>query len=104
MASPHNHRKIKRYGWRRDELDERDDGHRFEIFWHEAVHFPAVYSLRDRNLPIYDQLDLGSCVGNGVARAVQLQRRHQKLIPDWVPSRLAIYYWARLLDGTEAID
>jgi C1A family cysteine protease len=96
------HRKIKRYGWRRDELDERD--HSFETFWHETVRFSPVYSLRGISPSSYDQLDLGSCVGNGVARVVQLQRRHQKLVPDWVPSRLAIYYWARLLDGTEAVD
>jgi len=104
MPSPHHHhhRKIKRYGWRRDELDERDLP--FENFYRQATHFPTKFSLRPTSPSIYDQFQLGGCVGNGVARVVHLQRRKQKLTPDWVPSRLALYYWARAFDGTESID
>jgi hypothetical protein len=104
MPSPHHHhhRKIQRYGWRRDELDERDLP--FESFYRQATHFPTKFSLRPTSPSIYDQFQLGGCVGNGVARVVHLQRRKQKLTPDWVPSRLALYYWARVFDGTESID
>src|SRR5678815_218474 len=99
---PAHPRKIKRYGWRKDELDRRDL--QFEKFYRKRIKFPEKFSLRPTSPGIYDQLQLGSCVGNGVARVVHLQRLKQKLTPDWVPSRLALYYWSRIFDGTQSID
>ena len=96
-------RKIQRYGWRPDDLDHDRDQH-FEWFFHEAVRFPPIFSLRSKQPDIWNQGNLGSCVGHGVARVFQMQRRAQQLTPDWAPSRLAIYYWARVFDGTEDID
>lgn len=53
--------------------------------------------------PIYDQGNLGSCVGNATAAAIQyLYRKNKK--PNVTPSRLAIYYGARKIEGTIASD
>lgn len=60
---------------------------------------PPSVDLRRFAPPIYDQGALGSCAGNGWARVVQ-QIRHYAKLPDWVPSRLFIYYCARMIEGT----
>ena len=48
---------------------------------------------------MYNQLELGSCVSNGVGLLCQYaQIRAGK--QSWVPSRLGIYYFGRVLEGT----
>ena len=54
--------------------------------------------------PVYDQGQLGSCTGNAIAGAVQFDREKQKLKPDFVPSRLFIYYGERVIEGTVDSD
>ena len=56
--------------------------------------------LRPHCPPVYDQGQLGSCTGNAIAGAVQFDREKQKLKPDFVPSRLFIYYGERVIEGT----
>ena len=53
--------------------------------------------------PSYDQGNLGSCTGNGIAYAVAFTRAKQKL-KDFSPSRLFIYYNERVLIDTIAQD
>jgi C1A family cysteine protease len=43
---------------------------------------------------------LGSCTGNAIAGAVQFERKKQHLTPDFVPSRLFIYYNERVIEGS----
>jgi len=54
--------------------------------------------------PIYDQSNLGSCTGNGTARAYAFARAKQGLSPLWNPSRLFIYYNERVAEGTVSTD
>jgi C1A family cysteine protease len=49
---------------------------------------------------IYDQGDLGSCTANAVGAVVQYERILLKHKPDFIPSRLFIYYNERVLEGT----
>ncbi|MFA6165374.1 MAG: C1 family peptidase [Gemmatimonadaceae bacterium] len=48
---------------------------------------------------IWNQESLGSCTGHGGGRAHEIERRRQGFAPRR-PSRLAIYYFGRALDGT----
>ena len=54
--------------------------------------------------PVYDQGQLGSCTGNAIAGAIQFDREKQSLKPDFVPSRLFIYYNERVIEGTVSQD
>jgi C1A family cysteine protease len=60
---------------------------------------PSV-DLRSKCPPVYDQGQLGSCVGNGVAFCHQFDQIKQGLKNTFAPSRLFVYYNARALDGT----
>lgn len=53
--------------------------------------------------PVYNQGDAGSCTGNSSAGAVQYLRRVEGL-PDFVPSRLFIYWNARGYEGDQDYD
>lgn len=99
---------VARHGWVRDYPDDRDyayeDHH--EVLNPEAIEgFPAKLDLWDGGgMPgIYDQLQLGSCVGNGVARCVEYQENKQGegMI---TPSRLFVYGMAREIEGTYSSD
>jgi C1A family cysteine protease len=46
---------------------------------------------------------LGSCTANAIGGAIEFDRLKQSL-PDFVPSRLFIYYNERLIEGTVASD
>lgn len=89
-------RKIKRYGWRRDLPDQRD--HLAPGFKLAVV--PAHVDLRPYMPPVYDQGALGSCTGNAIAGAVQYERQRLKFAPNFVPSRLFIYYCERAFEGS----
>lgn len=49
--------------------------------------------------PVYDQGQIGSCVSNAVAGAVQFLRMADNQLPNFVPSRLFIYYNGREIEG-----
>jgi C1A family cysteine protease len=54
--------------------------------------------------PAYDQGELGSCTGNAIAAAVQFARQKAGEDPDFIPSRLFIYYNERDIEGTVGQD
>lgn len=92
-------RKIQSYGWRKDSLDHRD-----KVFAPPAVDdswrsWPVVLSMRKQFPAPYDQSQLGSCTGNGVAGILEYQamRQGEGAI---TPSRLYIYYHERVIEGT----
>jgi C1A family cysteine protease len=88
--------KIKRYGWRRDHLDPRDQ----MLTVSKRVPLPAAADLRTSGFlpPVYDQQDLGSCTANAVAAAVDFERKKQAE-QFMTPSRLFIYYNERVMEG-----
>jgi C1A family cysteine protease len=92
-------RTTKRYGWVPDLPDFRD----LEYAAPPAA-APAKIDLRSHCPPVYDQGQLGSCTGNAIAGGVQFERQLQKLTPNFVPSRLFIYYNERVIEGTVATD
>ena len=94
-----SHRKVARYGWVPDIPDQRD-----HLYAAPVVHLaklPPKVDLRAQcPKVIYDQGQLGSCTGNAIACAIQFERLKQKLKPDFIPSRLFIYYNERAMEGT----
>lgn len=92
-------RKIAGYGWRKDTPDHRD--WLFQSKPQTIV--PNHVDLSPRMPPIYDQGQLGSCTGNGIARILAYQAGQQGEPMD-TPSRLFIYYEERVLEGSVNSD
>src|SRR5262249_21513787 len=95
-------RKIKRYGWVPDFPDHRDHLYAAPVVNLSAL--PAKIDLRPHCPPVYDQGQLGSCTGNAIAGAIHFDRVKQHKTPDFVPSRLFIYYNEREMEGTVSSD
>lgn len=92
----------KHYGWLPDIPDHRDHLYAAPFVTLQAL--PPSVDLRSQCPPVYDQGQLGSCTANAIAAAVQFDRMKQKLKPDFVPSRLFIYYNERVIEGTVSSD
>jgi len=90
------------YGWLPDVPDHRD-----HLYAAPVVHLaklPAKIDLRAQCPQVYDQGQLGSCTANAIGAAIQFERRKQNLKPDFVPSRLFIYYNERVMEHSVASD
>jgi C1A family cysteine protease len=94
-------RKIRHYGWIPDQPDQRD--HLYSVPPHLLTALPPRADLRAKCPPVYDQGQLGSCTANAIGGALEFDRRQQNL-PDFVPSRLFIYYNERVIEGTVRSD
>jgi nucleoside phosphorylase len=90
------------YGWVRDLPDARDFLYAAPMNL-LAKGLPAAVDLRSKCPPVYNQGQLGSCTGNGIAGAVEFDQRKQggKV---FTPSRLFIYYNERAIEGTISQD
>jgi C1A family cysteine protease len=93
---------LRNYGWRPDKPDFRD----------HLLHYGALGSsiadtvdLRTTGHlpPVYDQGQLGSCTGNGIAGAIEYGLKAESK-HDFVPSRLFIYYNERVIENTVSQD
>lgn len=91
----------RRYGWRPDLPDFRD--RRYSAKRRRIAGMPSVIDLRPQCPPVYDQGQLGSCSSNAVAGAIEFERKKQGL-PDFVPSRLYVYYNTRVIEGDPEAD
>src|ERR1700716_1029968 len=94
-------REIAHFGWIPDQPDQRD--HLYAAPPHFLAALPASTDLRARCPAVYDQGALGSCTANAIGGAIEFDRLKQKL-PDFVPSRLFIYYNERVIEGTVHSD
>lgn len=89
---------MAKYGLIRDLPDQRDI-----LFVTPAVGLPDAIDLRAGCPAIYDQGQLGSCVSNAVAAAIEFDLKRQQL-QEFQPSRLFIYFNARVAEGTVFSD
>ena len=89
------------YGWVPDLPDHRDQV--FAAPLPQVKALPAKVDLRKGCPPIYDQGQLGSCTANAIGAAIQFDLRKQKC-PDFMPSRLFIYYNERVIEHSVASD
>lgn len=61
--------------------------------------------LRKQMPPVYDQGQVGSCTGNGIAAILDYARRKANARRSWIyPSRLFIYFCERDIEGTTNED
>jgi len=97
-------RRIKKLGWRRGLPDIHDIYHWFEEVFVGPHYKQQGVDLRPQCPPVYDQLDLGSCTANAIAFAYAYDQIHQKEPQPFTPSRLAIYYHEREIEGTISTD
>lgn len=97
IITPVNRAFRRKYTWKRSLPDFRNLKFKDKLI--ELAPIRTVYLANDYNIPpCYDQLDVGSCVGNGTAFVVHfdLVNKHaQHIISPWRPSRLYIYYYGR---------
>lgn len=87
--------------WKRNPIDERD--FQSKRFLQAPPTLPTSFKL-DKDIPIYDQLDIGSCVGNSICEGFRYEYAQVKGDFKFNPSRLFAYYNARKIDGWENED
>ena len=93
--------KIK--GWLPDLPDRRDILYSAPRI--KKAEMPSSIDLTSQSPPVYDQGVLSSCVGNSTCSMYQFVAMKQKLANcKDIPSRLFVYYNARLLEGIESND
>lgn len=88
---------IPKYHWVPDIPDSRD-----YLYTPLGTTQPNTVDLRPYCSPIEDQGNLGSCTGNATAGAIELLDKRAGKQRD--VSRLFIYYYERLLEGTVNYD
>ena len=89
------------YGWVPDVPDHRDMLYAAQV---SVAKLPNKADLRAHCPPVYNQGALGSCTANAISAAIQFERRKQKSKPDFIPSRLFIYYNERVIENSVASD
>jgi len=100
IASPQPRRpSLPKYHWAREPVDSRD-----LIFSAPAPSStPNSVDLRQWCSPIDDQGNLGSCTGNAIAGCIEYMDRRYNSKATQV-SRLFIYYYERVFEGTVRQD
>lgn len=96
---------VRKYGWRKDKLDARD--HKFSV--ERTTPLATVNLGKTHHLgEVFDQGQLGSCTANGLAFAAYYDLLNKDLsngtVAAYIPSRLFIYYFERVLEGTVNSD
>lgn len=89
------------YNYKKDPVDTRDFKFHLKFNITDTKILPSSVDLRRGNLlpPAFDQGILGSCVSNATSNALRyLLKRNKKR--EFIPSRLFIYYFSRLLQNT----
>jgi C1A family cysteine protease len=94
-------RPAQRFGWVPDLPDARD--YLFAAPESVLAALPPKVDLRSQMPPVYDQGQLGSCTANAIAAAFEFDQLQEKQ-PDFMPSRLFIYYNERAIEGTVETD
>ena len=94
-------RKKSGLGWMRDLPDPRDHVYSAPLAMLQAL--PTTVDLTP-TFPIYNQGRIGSCTANALAGALQFDRTKSGQSPDFIPSRLFIYYNERVIEGDPSND
>jgi len=90
-------RTVHRYGWVADLPDTRDL--LYAAPYEQVTNLPPRVDVRPQCPPVYDQGQLGSCTANAISGAIEFIHK-----PQFMPSRLFIYYNERKMEGTVNSD
>ena len=85
------------YGWKKDLIDHRDYN-----FLLSSSNYTVDRFLLNLQCPIFDQLNISSCVANALSICLMYMYKNNKNVD--IPSRLFIYYIARILDNNVNAD
>ena len=91
--------RIPKYHWARQPVDTRD----IPLDLPPISTPPSVIDLRAYCSPVDDQGQLGSCTGNAIAGCIEYMDRRYNNKQTQV-SRMFIYYYERLIEGTVNYD
>ena len=94
---PESNINIPKFHWVPDKLDKRD-----YIYQLSSNNPPASVDLRNYATPVEDQGQLGSCTGHAIAEAIEILNKKNGKSTE--VSRMFIYYYERLLEGTVNYD
>jgi C1A family cysteine protease len=86
-----------KYGWKKDKNDSRDFKYKFSL---SNTELPSSVELPNDLFVVLNQGELGSCTANSLANAYRYAEIKEKGTIDYIPSRLFIYYYERLIEGT----
>ena len=92
----------KYFGWVPDLPDQRD--HTYAAPQKVIGKLPTKVDLRKKCPPVYNQGRIGSCTANAIGAAMQFVRKVEKRKPDFLPSRLFIYWNERSMEHTVPVD
>ena len=98
----HKFANVEWYGWKEDRKDARD--YKFKVPRAVLKALPTVADLRSKCSAVVDQGPLGSCTGNAVSSLHHFMQMKQQAPIIFAPSRLFVYYNARVLEGTASWD
>lgn len=100
IATIKNNPRGRKYNLIKDRPDERDIVFQPERLRVDLSTLPPSYDLRVTGAvpPILDQGSLGSCGPNQISNSLRFCLKKLKSSVDFQPSRLFIYYFARLTD------
>jgi len=91
---------IKRsYGWKKQQHDSRDNFFGVQ----EPVQLPSSFRLVEGMPEVWDQGQTNSCTAHAASAAYEYELSQQHL-PDFMPSRLFLYYNERIEEGTTNQD
>lgn len=96
---------VKRhYGWRKptpEDIQKYEHEHPIKMCIVRGTHtlYPKI-DLREWMPPVYNQENLGSCTANALAALYEFYEIKQKEDCEFPPSRLWVYYWERVFEGT----
>lgn len=88
------------YGWKKGPVRPKPFKY---VPRHHLFALPTNTDLESQCPTVYDQADLGSCTANAASGLAQFIMKKAGY-PDWFPSRLALYWWNRLQEGTVNSD
>lgn len=102
VYTPPSNPERRKYNLIPDKPDSRDIVFQAERLRVDVSNLPKQYDLRSTGFvpPILDQGSLGSCGPNQISNALRFCLKKLKAPADFQPSRLFIYYFARLTDGS----
>ena len=90
---------IRSYGWKKQEHDARDSFFGVQ----EPVELPASFRIVEGMPEVWDQGQTNSCTAHAASAAYEYELSQQHL-PDFMPSRLFLYYNERIEEGTTNQD
>jgi C1A family cysteine protease len=101
ISQPDQSQLPKKYNLKKDPFDARDFMFKAEKLGVSTVVLPPTYDLRITGCvpPVLNQGSLGSCGPNQISNALRFCLKKNKS-QDFQPSRLFIYFFTRLLEGS----